>query len=276
MAAKWNVYGASVAGKGHIKNGMPCQDAHFYKRINKRWILAITSDGAGSHSNSHIGSQFVVKSLAKQLKHFIVGNKAFYKNTKTSKDDWKTVALSAFGAAATELHEFSVANSMDYKSLSCTVNMALLSKDLILTANVGDGRACYRNQQGEWKPMMIPFKGNEAGSTVFITTDWIWENDSYIGLQLIRDTASAFALISDGMEMHTYHCYVKDENGFFHDPNKPHDLFFSTTVETLKYLTEAGRSRVKINRTLAHYLETGKNVDKELDDKTLLIGFQID
>ena len=273
MTTNWNLYGASVAGKGHIVNNLPCQDAHSHVKINRRWIIAVTSDGAVSYPNSELGATFIVKNIKRLFKNQIIGNKIFFKNSIPKTNEWRKFVLALLYKTANNLKDFSKKNGIEYKSLSCTVNLALISDDLILTANIGDGRACYKSQSGDWLPMMIPFKGNEVGSTVFITTDWIWNNEAYINTQVIKDKAIAFALLSDGLEKHSFLCYTKNDEGFYCDPNNPFPKFFDTNIYTLRNLKNAGLTNKQIKLKLENYLKNSNYFINELDDKTLLVGF---
>jgi hypothetical protein len=52
VAVAATVTAASVAGKGHIERGLPCQDAFEFTDPNKQWIVAAVADGAGSQPHS--------------------------------------------------------------------------------------------------------------------------------------------------------------------------------------------------------------------------------
>lgn len=51
------VLGFSIQGRSHIVSGMPCQDYHAFEDLEDGWLLAITSDGAGSAREAARGSK---------------------------------------------------------------------------------------------------------------------------------------------------------------------------------------------------------------------------
>lgn len=59
---KWKIFGASVRGPGHIRSGLPNQDA--FKIYRSSWgEIAIVSDGVGSHRTSEYGSQAACRAV---------------------------------------------------------------------------------------------------------------------------------------------------------------------------------------------------------------------
>ena len=64
------VLGFSIQGRSHIINNIPCQDYHAFKDLGDGWLLAITSDGAGSAREAARGSKAnceLAMRLVKQL-----------------------------------------------------------------------------------------------------------------------------------------------------------------------------------------------------------------
>ena len=51
------VVGFSMQGRGHMMNNVPCQDYHVYEDLGNGWLVAITSDGAGSAREAARGSK---------------------------------------------------------------------------------------------------------------------------------------------------------------------------------------------------------------------------
>src|SRR5690606_40378653 len=62
----WKVVAASVAGPHHVRDGLPCQDAHTY-RLQGDYLIAVISDGAGSACYSQLGSQAITDTLVQVL-----------------------------------------------------------------------------------------------------------------------------------------------------------------------------------------------------------------
>lgn len=64
------VLGFSMQGRSHIMNNIPCQDYHAFEDLGDGWLLAITSDGAGSAREAARGSKAnceLAMRLVKQL-----------------------------------------------------------------------------------------------------------------------------------------------------------------------------------------------------------------
>lgn len=277
MKTNWNIISASVTGKGHLETGVPCQDANSWKMINEYFGIAVTADGAGSYENSQLGSAFVVENIIEILTNEIREEIWFKDHSLPTEEEWREVALKGIEITCDNLVNYSKDLGIDAHSTGCTLNIALFSKEGILSAHIGDGRACYQNENNEWKAMLIPFKGNEVGSTVFITTDWLWEDtNKYIETRVIRERIMSFALLSDGMESLSYLCNTKDENEQYSDPNKPFEKFFNTNISAINDMIKHGKNLDEINQLWSEYLTSGKNLSEENDDKTMLIGIFID
>lgn len=270
-----SIISASVAGRGHLEcaNPIPCQDANKWKKLNNNWAIAITADGAGSYKNSHIGSAYVVNNLIKVIESEVSNSQWFINHNVPDQVEWRRVAILCLKKTRDNLFKYAKRKGLDFKTLGCTVNLALFSNQTILSAHIGDGRACYKDISGEWKHLITPFKGEEAGSTVFITTDWCWEyQDECIETRIVNSDVKAVVLLSDGMESYSFVCYVKDDNGNFSDPNQPFEPFLNANVNAILSMIEKGISEKKASNKWKEYLKNNKNLIKEMDDKTMLIG----
>lgn len=275
MNKNLSIISASVAGRGHLESikPIPCQDANKWKKLNSNWSIAITSDGAGSYKNSHIGSLFVVNDLIKVFEAEVSNLQWFINQVTPDEIEWRQTAIFCLKETRDNLYKYAMLNGLDFKTLGCTVNLALFSNQTILSAHIGDGRACYKDAAGEWKSLITPFKGEEAGSTVFITTDWCWEClDESIESRVINTEVIAVVLLSDGMESYSFTCYVKDENDNFTDPNKPFEPFLNANVNAILSMRENGISEKIASSKWKEYLRNNKNLINEMDDKTMLIG----
>ena len=63
----WQVIGASVIGKGHIEQNLPCQDNHYYETLENGWGIAVVADGAGSAKHSDKGSKLVASQIVPKV-----------------------------------------------------------------------------------------------------------------------------------------------------------------------------------------------------------------
>ncbi|NVO03651.1 MAG: protein phosphatase 2C domain-containing protein [Bacteroidetes bacterium] len=274
----WLNIGASVIGNGHITNGTPCQDAHFTSPLNQNWGIAVVSDGAGSHENSHLGSAFVVKDAAQVFTELLKGEKWIEEISFPSASDWRDIAITGFSFVYDNLKSYAKSENVDFRSLSCTIILAIYCEKGMVTAHIGDGRAAIMNESGQWQSVMSPFKGEEVGSTVFLPSAYTWEEPSCcIETRVFSKPIRAFALLTDGLETYSFYCYMKRENEeFYYDPNEPYSEFFNQNIAGIKNMHKNGLERTEIEEKFSGYLSSGHpQIAKENDDKTMLIGVLI-
>jgi len=276
-APQFKFVGASVAGKGHRnqegKVVIPCQDSHSYLSF-KGWNMIVVCDGAGSYEHSTAGASYCTKMLPVIFQRKMVSNTGF----PPTEDQWKEVAMEVLEEVKRGLCEIAEEKNVDYHTLGCTVNLVLFDEHVVLSAHIGDGRAAYK-KNNKWEAFIRPFKGDEPGSTVFITSDYAWENpDDCINTKVIisEDSIEAVVLLSDGMEMYSFLCYTKNEEGeVYFDPNEPFAPFLDNNINILKSMYEAEKSEEAINEAWANYLEKGGKLSQEYDDKTMVLAFKL-
>jgi hypothetical protein len=273
-ALHWQIAHASLRGRSHEADGKPCQDAHKIVMINEECGVAVVADGAGSHENSQLGSSFVVRSAAERFVELVRLNTWYKVNIMPSASEWKGSATAIFKQVHDELSQYAISEGIDVRSLGCTVIVLVFSPYGILTAHIGDGRAAYRNVGGEWKASMTPFKGEEVGQTVFITSD-IWnKTDNYVECTVFNDKVDCFTLMSDGCERSAFRCYVKDElEERYFDPNEPFIPFFTPIVKNIKKMRQDKLPQDNVNRIWSDFLLDGlPALTTEQDDKTMIMG----
>lgn len=273
------VVGASVRGRGHLQTDLPCQDSSKYTYLTEGWGIAVVSDGAGSASKSQIGSKIVVERATAHFTDVIKEMKWIERNVLPSSEDWAQIAYAVLRQVYNDITDFARQKNMAIKEFGATV-IALIHSPLgLLSTHIGDGRAGYRNGEGEWLPVIVPHKGEEANQTIFITSPF-WDRPSFrmsgrlIPESLvIRDRVTGFTLMSDGCENTSWQVSQMDANiGKVCDPNRPFQKFFDPLTHTL---LEFHTDRIDANeRAEAWYsfLDTGKEFFKEVDDKTLILG----
>jgi len=267
LKTSWLVVAGSSIGKSHIADGSSCQDASYHETIGAGRGLAIICDGAGSAKNSARGAQHVALECAPEIfKGYLADQKP---------EDWAAFCLQAFQKIARSLNELAIAQNIPYNSLACTAIILIYSPTGIWVTHVGDGRAGYRNGQGEWKSLMSPHKGEEANQTVFLTSlDWTRTPIQMSGVavpecRVITDTITAFTLLSDGCENHSFLCSVMDhQEQRWHDPNEPYLGFFEPLLTGLAPMTQE-----QANEAWPRFLHNGTSgLENEPDDKSMILG----
>ncbi|EDN67476.1 conserved hypothetical protein [Beggiatoa sp. PS] len=270
--------GGSVIGKSHIESQLPCQDNHYHEEIGNDWGIAVVADGAGSAEYSHFGSQFIVQKTARAFHELVIKNDWHQQNQLPSNKDWHLSAKNVLTEVREMLESYANVQQRETKSLACTVIAVIYSPIGLLITHIGDGRAAYCNWQNEWKSIMIPWKGEEANATVFMTSDiWHQNIDHFVESRVITEKPIAFTLISDGCEKSSFECSQVDPiTKKWSDPNKPYPKFFKPLVTTLKNLKQEGTPYNEIQAKWHSFLTAGNQTLKdESDDKTMILGVLI-
>lgn len=273
----WLFAKASIIGKQHIEDNLPCQDSHKLELIDENgWGIAVVSDGAGACKHADIGSQKVVEFGFSHF-NFVVKEKGWATlNTFPLKEEWQEIAESGFKIIFDDIRLFAENQNYNYRDLGATVIVVVFSPNGLLIAHIGDGRAGYLDKEGEWKAIMNPYKGEEANTTVFITSNRIWENTNlsdYIKTNVIQDEIMAFTLMTDGCENATFEIVVENEITKENEyKNKPFANFFNPHIEALKTrLKELNQE--EIDMLWGNYLIAGTSaLERESDDKTLILA----
>ena len=273
------VIGASVQGKGHVQADLPCQDSCKYTYLGRGWGIAVVSDGAGSASKSQVGSKIVVERATGHFTEVIKELEWMERNMLPTNEDWAQIAYSVLRRVHDDMAYFAREKHVELKELGATAIVMIHSPLGLLVTHVGDGRAGYRNYDGEWLPIIVPHKGEEANQTIFITSKF-WDRPAFrLSGRLIpesiviREKVTGFTLMSDGCENTSWLVSRLDkESGRVYDPNRPFPRFFDSVTGTLlRYHNENvdGDERAEAWRS---FLDTGKAFSNETDDKTLILG----
>lgn len=272
----FTILGESVIGDNHRKQDIPCQDSCYYINLGNNWFLSVVCDGASTAKDSNIGAKLVARKYTEEVFVSNVDKRDWFnEGLLPSNNEWKTIAKKSLKDIYDKLKDYCAnTEGLAIKNLSCTIIVALIRHNGILITHIGDGRAGYKNDEGEWKPMIIPFKGKEIGTTIFLTSDiWNKNEDNYIESQVIRENIAAFTLLTDGCESHAFEC-SQLENGKWVDANKPYDKFFNPLLDQIKKVKEEGWTHKRIQAKWENFLVCGtEGLENEYDDKTMVIGF---
>jgi hypothetical protein len=267
----WLVIGASVTGNGHKTQNIPCQDNHKTQIWNNGWGVAVVSDGAGSATHSHLASAFLVEEAVKQALYLVRRKKWMEQNILPTMHEWDMEGK----ALILNIHEalifFAEKKGIPLADLHATLILTIFSGKGLLTAHIGDGRAGYRDQQGNYHSLITPFDGEQAGQTVFITMD-LQKRPDIIGTQQVKTSADALFLLTDGCERVSWETVQKnDATGKFEKINKPFEPFFNQTIQAFRQMHKT-HSTEAIQQTWQAYLDNGhKGFVSETDDKTMVV-----
>lgn len=279
-ADEWIIVGASVQGNGHIATNTPCQDNNKYEYLGNGWGIAITSDGAGSAKNSHVGSGIVVNRAMIHFKNLIKKEEWIKKDKLPTEVRWTKLSYQVLKLVHDELESFAKTKECDFKSLSATVIVVIHSPTGLLVTHVGDGRAGYKDMDGEWHSMITPHKGEEANQTIFLSSEF-WNIPFYemSGVmvpeaRIIKEKVQAFTLMSDGCENTSWKFNQYNESTEkYYDPNLPFANFFDPILATFRSFRSKKVSLEKRKTKWHDFIKEGnKSFIKETDDKTMILA----
>lgn len=268
----WVVAGADCIGAIHIKHQTPKEDHHTVQEWSNGWGIAIASDGAASCELAATGSRLIAQEYAPKLFQTRLSEYVEGHTTLTS-ELWEQISYQVLLESIRFLAAYADAHGNSVHEYGCTVIVMVYSPYGLFCSHIGDGRACYRDESGEWHACMKPYNPDPENPsiTVFITSN-IWETPEltkdYLESRTIEG-ATAFALLTDGVESYCFTCTPRDyETG--DDPNLPSPAFFEPIYQNC---TAAGLDAATISQDMAEYLSSAPRISQEVDDKTLIFGY---
>lgn len=162
----WNGHAASIPGAGHIRKGIPCQDASAVC-MDKRPAL-IVCDGRGSASHSHFGAQGAVKAFQNQIAVFEPMLASILDAEQAEPERWKMFARILYRTFwQVQLDLTKGYEKAEPKWFDFTVACAIVGKNHIGCFQVGDGSIVLR-QNGICQTAFQLDKGEYANQTVFL------------------------------------------------------------------------------------------------------------
>lgn len=183
--ARWQVAAVSLQGRGHQRDGTPCQDR--LAVLRRRGVLAVAvADGASSARHAELGAEAVAAAICRRLTgRFETLFQA--DETRLAKLLWEPVLQA--------LADLAVARSAHPSTFASTLLFVALSGDRYLAGNLGDGVVGWE-RDGQSETLFHPQKGEHHNETFFTTGRGARQR-----LELRRgstDGLAAFCLMTDG------------------------------------------------------------------------------
>ena len=204
---KWNGFAASIPGSGHIRRGIPCQDASAVMTGTRPAV--IVCDGRGSASMSHFGAQGAVDAFRFQmsvLEPFLVN---ILDEQEENPEQWIKFCRIMYRTLMQVKYDLAEKYTVDddhvvsEKEFDCTVAFAIAGKKHIGCFQVGDGSIVAR-QDGVCKTVFPPEKGEYANQTHFLRPGGE-EKMKFQHCLLNAECNSGIAITSDGPEHLMFH-----------------------------------------------------------------------
>ena len=164
-ASAWQGFAASIPGAGHIRRGIPCQDASLVL-VSPRPAL-IVCDGRGSASRSELGAQGAVAAFKRQIAILEPFLSHVLDKKETSPEQWDKFCRILYRTLHQVQLDLAAEHGVEPKEFDFTAAWAIVGTHHIGCFQVGDGSIVLR-QRGECRSVFPPEKGEFANQTHFL------------------------------------------------------------------------------------------------------------
>ncbi|MBQ7650604.1 MAG: protein phosphatase 2C domain-containing protein [Victivallales bacterium] len=196
LCDNWTGFSASIPGSGHIRRGLPCQDAS--AAITAPRPALIVCDGRGSASCSQDGAQGAVKAFKSQIAVFEPMLASILDNDVPPDSQWEMFARIMYRTLMQVKLDLAEERGIPEKEFDFTVAFAIIGDRSIGCFQVGDGAIVLR-QKGENITAFPPDKGEFANQTHFLRENG--EASGKFHAALFKTTENTgVAITSDGPE----------------------------------------------------------------------------
>lgn len=251
----WTACGSSVQGVSHIRDDLPCQDAHVIELIETEGtevLVVVVSDGAGSAPKGGDGAALMCQGIAERCTSVVA------MSPESVGEGLRTV----IGDVREKLFANAEAEKLPNRHFACTVLCAVLHPAWSVFAQIGDGAIVVPEEgSGEWNWLFWPQRGEYANTTQFITDKNAMEQ---LQVDVIPHGVNEVSLFTDGIQ----HLVLHYESQQVHSP------FFETMLEPLRGKVTQGISQ-RLSESLATYLSSPKLAAKAEDDLTLVLAARV-
>jgi hypothetical protein len=188
----WHTQTAAVTGRGHLRQGLPCQDRTW--SLSRNGVTAIAlADGAGSAPLSHEGAACAVQTVCG-----VLCERFDALSTAATPLDMRRAVLEPVRQS---IQARANALNVSARDLACTLLAVAVKGDAYLIFHVGDGVIGYQ-KAGKLLVASAPQNGEFANTTTFVTSP-----DALKKSRVLRGTQAeleGFVLMSDGCEAALY------------------------------------------------------------------------
>lgn len=188
---QWQMIAASVPGAGHLRRGLPCQDAHRVEELAKGGMVAAVADGLGSAPCAERGAQVAVDVAVTTIQ-------ATLRSVQLKKAAaWRPVLQQAFAGARATLVALAAAEARPPADYATTLLVAAVTNQGVALGQVGDGAVVARLAHGAIVTLSKPQRGEFANETQPLTHVDALTTVTYI---CRSGQVQALALLTDGVQ----------------------------------------------------------------------------
>lgn len=189
----WRFFQCAVAGRGHERRGIPCQDKTYRFQYNGVNTVAL-ADGAGSAKLSHLGASRISEFTCKEMaEHF----DCYYAN-----ENGEAVKKYLISLFLDELGNLAEIKDCSIDDLASTILFVAEKNEKFIIGHIGDGVIGY-TKNNELKIASYPHNGEFTNTTMFVTSDGV-EKTFRLLKGSTHNGIDGFVLFSDGTESAFY------------------------------------------------------------------------
>ena len=197
----WSGFSASIIGSGHIKRGLPCQDASSV--VTGPRPALIVCDGRGSASRSQDGASAAVRDFTSQCAVFEPLLATILDADEADAGRWEQFCRILYRTLMQTKLNLSAEHNVPEKEFDFTVAAAVIGTNWIGCFQVGDGAIVLR-QDGIVETAFSPDKGEFANQTHFLRKNGEAKGKFHAKLFSAKEN-SGIAITSDGPEHLMFH-----------------------------------------------------------------------
>jgi serine/threonine protein phosphatase PrpC len=249
----WRVVAASVCGTSHIRNKQLCQDAHHWQLLPGNVLVIAAADGAGSASQGKVGAMIAVETAIEKLTLKEIAQESLADDAIV-----QTLLYDALIAAKKAVEDEALACSKQPQDLATTLIMMLATPDMVAAAQIGDGLAVAKNNQGNLLALTRPDNGEHINETTFLTSP---DALNTAQMRLWRESIVNIAVLTDGLQMLALNMVL----------GEPHKPFFFPLFD----FVENAEDQTLAQEQLVRFLGSERITQRTDDDLTLILaGFK--
>jgi hypothetical protein len=245
----WRYAAASALGTSHQSAGTDCQDAHASRFLPELGVfVGVVSDGAGSASQSKMGSQCACEIALARVAD--ADSEVLFSNS---------LAADVLEWIRVDLQQRADDAGLAIREFACTLLVAIIGSEKAAFWQIGDGAICFRQRDADRFGFAFwPEKGDYANVTFFVTDQTA---QRHLEFDVVSGEIAEVAMFTDGLERLALD-FVAGE---------AHTAFFSGLFPAVRALPEDGYSK-ELSSQIQGFLSSDRVNKRTDDDKTLLLA----
>ncbi|MGN0867674.1 MAG: protein phosphatase 2C domain-containing protein [Oligosphaeraceae bacterium] len=160
LSSLWTGFAASIPGSGHIRRGLPCQDASDTV-LSPRPAL-IVCDGRGSALRSQDGAQGAITSFKSQVAVFEPMLESILDHDGDTTASWEMFSRILYRTLMQVKLDLAEKEKLPEKEFDFTVALAIVGRRKIGCFQVGDGATWVRPSVADLAPQGISVPRNQV------------------------------------------------------------------------------------------------------------------